>query len=73
MSSIGSLVLGDLSLSVASTKAGNDPADRPSLEHAELSLKLPRVAASLRPSAAIPDSLSIATKGLWSELELDRL
>ena len=43
-SSIRSLLLGDLSLGVASIKGGNDPADWLSLDGAELSLKLPRVA-----------------------------
>ena len=43
MSSIGSR-LGDLSLVVPSTKGGNEPADWLSLETAEGSLKLPRVA-----------------------------
>ena len=72
MSSIGSRFLGDLSLAVSSIKACTEPADRLSLEIAELSLKLARVAVS-RPSTAIPDPLSKATNCLLSELELDRL
>ena len=71
MSSMGSRFLGDLSLAVSSIKACTEPADRLSLEITEFSLKLARVAVS-RPSTAIPDSLSEATNGLLSELELDR-